>query len=80
MFSFLLYFLFHYALKHLVILIYLEYLFQRFSEIAMNSYTILSSNLLSEMLVVLMLPTMFLSSLIKSFSFTLFLMMVHYLS
>ena len=80
MFSFLLYSLFHYALKHLVILTHLEYLFQRFSEIAMNSCTILSSNSLSGMLVVLMLPTMFLISLIKPFSSTLFLIMVHHLS
>ena len=79
MFSFLLYFLFHHTLKHLVILTHLGYLFQRFSKIAINSYTILSSNLLSEMLVVLMLSTMFLSLLIKPFSSTLFLMMVYHL-
>ena len=51
--------LFHYNLEHLVILTHLEYLFQknRFSEIAINSCTILSSDLLLEMLVVSMLPT-----------------------
>jgi len=54
--------LFHHTLEHLVILIYLEYLFQRFSEITINSCTILSSDFLSEMLVVSMLLTIFLSS------------------
>ena len=80
MFNFPLHSLFHYTLECLVVLTYLKYLFQRFSEIATNSCTILSSDLLSEMLVTSILPTIFISSLMKPFSSTLFLMMVHCLS
>jgi len=80
MFSFLLHSLVHHTLECLVILTYLEYLFQRFSEIATNSCIILFSNSLWEMLVVLMLLTIFLSSLTKHSFFTLFLMIFCYLS
>jgi len=80
MFNFLLHSLFHHTLEHLVILTHLGYLFQRFSEIATNSCTILSSNSLLEMLVVSMLPTIFLSSLMKPSSSMLFLMIVYCLS
>jgi len=79
-FRFLLHSLFYQALKHLVILTNLEYLFQRFSKKVMNSCTILFSISLSEISVVSMLPTTFLSSLIKPSSSSLCLIIVHYLS
>jgi len=71
---------FDHALKHLVILICLKYLFQRFSVINMNSCTILSSKSLSGMSAVLMLPTSFLSLLMKLSFFLLFLIIVSCLS
>jgi len=71
---------FHQALEHLVILIYLEYFFQRFSVINTNSYTILSSDLVLCISEVSMLLTLFLSLLMKSFSSSLFLIMAYYLS
>ena len=45
-----------------------------------NSSTILSSNILLGMLIVSIVPIVFLSSLMKFFSFSLFLMIVLYLS
>ena len=79
-FNSLLHSLFHYNLECLVILTYLEYLFQRFSVINVNSYTILSNNSLSGISAVLMLSSLFLSLLMKFSSFSLFLIMVCYLS
>jgi len=76
----LLYSSFYYTLKYLVILTHLEYLFQRLSKIDVNSCTTLSSDLLSEMSVMLMLPISFLSLLIKLSSSLLFLMIVQCLS
>ena len=67
---------FYYTLKYLVILTYLEYLFQKLSKIDINSCTTLSSNLLLEMLVMLMLPISFLSLLIKLSFSLLFLMII----
>jgi len=72
----LLYSSFYYALEYLVILTYLEYLFQRLSKIDTNSCTTLLSDSLTSLTVMLMLPISFLSLLIKISSSSLFLIIV----
>lgn len=67
---------FHYALECLVILTLLEYLFQRLSEVDINSHTTLLSDTWSEISEILILPISFFSSMMKSSSFSLFLMIV----
>ena len=75
----LLYCSFYYALEYLVILTYLEYLFQKLSKINANSCTTLLSDLLTSLIVMLILPISFLSLLIKLSSSSLFLIIVQYL-
>ena len=70
----------HHTLECLVILINFECLFQRVSDIVIYSYTAFSSDYISEILKVSILPIAFLSLITKFFSSSLFLIIVCYLS
>ena len=76
----LLYSLFHYTLEYLVMLTFLEYLYQNSSAIEANSCVIFSSILQSWIFVILIQLILFLDLLINSFSFSLFLTIACFLS
>ena len=76
----LLHFSFYHDLDCLVILIHFEYLIQSLSMINANSCIILSNDLQSGILVILMYPTLLLSSLMNYTSYLLFFIIVCLLS
>lgn len=73
-------FLFHYTLEHLVILTFLENLYQIESEILICSWTISSRDSLLDISVVLIFLIAFVSSVTNFSSSSLFLIIVCYLS
>jgi len=79
-FRLVLYSLFHHTLECLVILILLEYLYQRESKVVMYFWTVSSKDSLLDISEVSMLLIAFLNSLIHLSSSSLFLMIVHHLS